>query len=282
MRIPWLTQALLLVLLILTVTGCSITQVMRIENREVIDVKTMLDELRATPLIFMGERHDQASHHKLQLDVIKALQAEGKPLAIGMEMFEGSSQPALDAWSAGKVPEYAIRSVFMANWRNLSFELYRDIIIYARDNKIPIVALNAPRAIVETVARNGFASLADYQLAQLPAGVKGEVSEEFQQFMISAYPMHGRSGDSFRNICEAQMLRNRVMAKRIMEYFHGHPDGSMVVLAGGAHARERGGIPAELSQLSYKIVLPTVEALTPQRVTKGDGDYLFEDPSLLP
>lgn len=282
MRIPLLPQALLLVVLIFTLTGCSITQVMRVENREVIDVETMLEELRATPLIFMGERHDAAAHHKLQLDVIKAMQAEGKPLAIGMEMFEGSSQPALDAWCAGKVSEYAMRGIFRANWRNLSFELYRDIIVYARDHRIPIVALNAPRVIVETVARSGFASLAGDQLTQLPAGLKGEVSEDFLQFMMSAYPMHGRSGDSFRNICEAQMLRNRVMARRITEYFQRHPDGTMVVLAGGAHARERGGIPAELSQLSYKIVLPTVQAMTPKRVNKGDGDYLFEEPSLLP
>jgi hypothetical protein len=47
----------------------------------------------------------------LQLEVLKGLKAKGKPLAIGMEMFEGFSQKALDAWSAGKVPTYAFTKV---------------------------------------------------------------------------------------------------------------------------------------------------------------------------
>jgi len=278
MRILSFTKALLLSSLLAALTGCSITKAMRVENREVIDVKTMIGELRGSPLVFVGERHDASSHHELQLDILKAIKAEGKPLAIGMEMFEDSSQRALDAWSAGKVPENAFRKVFAWNWRNMPWGLYRDIMIFARDNSVPIVALNAPREVVQSVAKKGFPSLTPEQLKLLPPGIDAEVTDAYLQFMMSFYPMHGRSGEAFRNISEAQMLRNRVMARRIGDYLQLHPETVMVVIAGGGHARAKGGIPAELGKLPYKIVLPPIPALDADTVTGGDADYLLVEP----
>ncbi|HBG04206.1 MAG: hypothetical protein A2075_15885 [Geobacteraceae bacterium GWC2_58_44] len=278
MRKPRLFKALLLAFLALTLTGCSITHVVRVEDREKIDLRTMIAELSGTPLVFAGERHDAASHHRLQLDILQAIRAEGKPLAIGMEMFENSSQPALDAWSAGKAPEFAIRKVFEANWRNISWGLYRDILLFARDNNIPIVALNAPRSMVRKVSQTGFSSLTSEELRLLPAGLDGKVSDAYLDFIKSSYYMHGRKGDAFRYMCEAQMLRNRVMARRIGDYFLLHPETVMVVIAGGGHARKMGGIPVELEKIPYKIVLPPVPTLTSERVTTNDADYLMEEP----
>ena len=278
MRILLPAKALMFCALLAALTGCSITQAMRVENREVIDVKTMIGELRGSPLVFLGERHDASAHHELQLDILKALKAEGKPLAIGMEMFEDSSQRALDAWSAGKVPENAFRKVFAWNWRNIPWGLYRDIMIYARDHSIPIVALNAPREVVQAVSRKGFSSLTPEQLKLLPLGINAEVTDTYLQFMMSFYPMHGRNGEAFRNISEAQMLRNRVMARRISDYQQLHPETVMVVIAGGGHARQKGGIPAELGKLPYKIVLPPIPALNSDTVTTKDADYLLVEP----
>lgn len=278
MRRSLLSTAVLLPLLILTLTGCSITKAMRVENREVIDVQTMIGELRETPLLFVGERHDAPSHHRLQLDILKALKAQGKPLAIGMEMFEDTSQRAVDAWSAGKVPVNAFRKVFAWNWRNISWELYQDILLFARDNHIPIIALNPPREVVQRVSREGFASLTGEQLRLLPAGIDPRVSDAYLNFIRSAYPVHGRSGDAYRNFCQAQMLRNRVMARRIGDYRALHPERTIVVLAGGGHARETGGIPAELGKVPYKIVLPPVPGLTSDSIAITDAHYLLEEP----
>lgn len=278
MRISPLGKALLIPVLLLLLSACSISKAVRIENREVIGVDTMISELRGTQLLFVGERHDAPAHHELQLDILKAVKAEGKPMAIGMEMFEGSSQRAIDAWCAGKVPEEAFRKVFAWNWRHLPWELYRDILIYARDNRIPVIALNAPRDVVQSVAKSGFASLTKEQRQQLPDGIDASVDDAYLDFMMSFYPMHGRGGEAFRNIGEAQMLRNKVMARRITDYLGSHPGTNMVVIAGGGHARENGGVPAELTGLSYKIVLPPVPGITADTVTRKDADYLLVEP----
>ena len=266
--------------IVLTLTGCSITHVMRVEDHQVIGVESMIDELHDAPVILVGERHDAASHHKLQLEIIKGLQAKGRPIAIGMEMFEGPSQKALDAWISWKAPEQAFRKVYEWNWRNLPWELYEDILRYARDNSIPLVALNAPRGIVQKVSQGGASALSKEDLLQLPSGIDLEVSDAYLDFMASAYPAHGRSGEAFCYICQAQMLRNRVMARRVSDYLALHPESTMVVLAGGGHAREKGGIPAELGKLRYRIVLPKIPGLDAKNIGKGDADYLMEEPYL--
>jgi uncharacterized iron-regulated protein len=273
-----LPKLLLFLAVLLSLTGCSITQVMRVENREIIGVQTMLGELHDAPVILVGERHDAAAHHDLQLQVIKSLRESGKSVAIGMEMFEGASQKALDAWSAGKAPEEAIRKAYGSNWRNLPWELYVEILRYARANRIPIIALNAPRSMVQKVSQYGFAGLSSENLSQLPSGINAQASDAYLDFMRGAYSAHGRSGESFRNICEAQLLRNKVMARRVVDYLALHPESTVVVLAGGGHTREEGGIPAELGGLRHRIVLPTIPGLNSKTVSKKDGDYLMEEP----
>jgi len=276
MRISLPAKLLLLPLLVTLLTGCSISQALRVQDRETVDVRMMIDDLSDAPVVFLGERHDAPAHHKLQLQVLESLQARGKQLAIGMEMFEKVSQPALDAWSAGKVPEHAFRKVYQWSWRHIPWEMYSDIFLFARDNRIPIVALNAPRDIVQAVAKRGFGSLSRTLLAALPPDVDARVTEDFLDFMRGYSPSHGRSGDAFRQIAEAQMLRNMVMARRINDYLAENPERVMVVIAGGGHARGVGGIPSELrGNLEYKIVLPPVPPLDGESVTVQDADYLL-------
>jgi uncharacterized iron-regulated protein len=259
-------------------SGCSISRALRIEDRTTVDIRTMIGELRDVPVVFVGERHDASAHHTLQLEIMKGLAAKGISLAIGMEMFEVSSQKALDAWSAGQVPTTVFIKIYQWNWRNIPYRYYEDIFTYARDNRIPIVALNAPRDIVMKVARQGLSSLTADDKRLLPPDADADVSDTYLDFIRSSYWSHGRNNDTFRQFCEAQMLRNRVMASRIREYHQQNPESVVVVLAGGGHAREKGGIPAELGSLPFKIILPPIPGLSVQSVRRGDTHFLLEEP----
>lgn len=279
MPLPCAAKALLFTLLLTLLTGCSISKAIRVEDRAEVDIPTMIDGLSGARIIFVGEAHDAGAHHELQLRVIEALKAQGKHLAIGMEMFEQTSQPALDAYTAGKVPEAAFRKVYALSWRYIPWEMYADIFHFARGNGIPIVGLNAPRELVQAVARRGFEDLSKEELARLPAGVDARVSEGYLQFMRGYSPTHGKDAEGFRNIAEAQMLRNVVMARRIEAYLAANPERVMVVIAGGAHVRGVGGIPSELrGGLSYRIILPPMPPLNGKTVTRQDADYLLVEP----
>jgi uncharacterized iron-regulated protein len=251
---------------------------MRVEDRTTVDVRTMIDEVSTVPIIFIGERHDASEHHKLQLEVLKGLKEKGKSLAIGMEMFEISSQEALDDWSANKVITNDFIKIYQWNWRNIPYWLYSDIFNFARDNHIPIVALNAPRVIVMKVSRQGLSSLTDNDKRLLPPDVDSEVSDAYMNLFRSSYWAHGRKRENFRYICEAQMLRNRVMARRIHDYHRLYPERVMVIIAGGGHTRAHGGIPTELGNLALKIIIPPISGVNAALINTNDAHYLLEEP----
>jgi uncharacterized iron-regulated protein len=68
------------------------------------------------------------------------------------------------------------------------------------------------------------------------------------------------------------------MAGNIKTYLDGHPQSTVVVLAGSGHAWKP-AIPNQLQKLgegSWRVVLPQVPGRTePLSVTGSDGDYLL-------
>ena len=66
----------------------------------------MLSSLIGYPLVYVGELHDNPASHRLQVEILKAMQAShpGK-VALGMEMFNNEQQVALDRWVAGELSE---------------------------------------------------------------------------------------------------------------------------------------------------------------------------------
>jgi hypothetical protein len=55
-------------------------------------------------------------------------------------MVPANEQRQLDLWTEGKMSETVMQGVFGEHWSN--WNLYRDIFLFARDNRIPMVALD--------------------------------------------------------------------------------------------------------------------------------------------
>lgn len=273
-----ITKYLTIIAILCLLSGCSITKALRVKDRTMVDINTMIDGVSDVPVVFIGERHDSMAHHKLQLEVLKGLKAKGKIIAIAMEMFEDTSQRAVHNWVAGEISREDFIRVYQRNWRNVPYSLYEDIFDFARENHIQIVAVNAPRFIVEKVSQHGFSSLTDNDKRNLPPGADAEVSDTYLEFIRLSYGVHGQNSEHFRHICEAQVLRNRVMASRIRWFHQLEPGKVVVVLAGGAHVRGIGGIPEELGDLKFKIILPPVPGFSDESISTKDTDYLLDEP----
>ena len=67
-----------------------------------VSFKELLADLNSCQIVYIGEKHTNASHHRIQLEVIQALFKKHSNLAVGMEMFDHTYQDVLDLWSAGK------------------------------------------------------------------------------------------------------------------------------------------------------------------------------------
>ena len=233
-------------------------------------------QLRDKRIILVGEQHNSEQHHQDQLYVIQRLHSSGINLAIGMEMFRSDSQDYLNRWVSGQMSERDFKTVYYDNW-NYDWPLYQPILVFARDNAIPVVGLNVPREITRQVSRKGFGSLTKSQRGKV-SNVVCRVDKEYMDYIKQAYGAHAHGDLNFTYFCEAQMLWDAAMAANSVEFLKKNPDTTMVVLAGMGHVRKQ-AIPTQIrqrSQLPYVVILPGVSgSIDPDRVTDKDADFLL-------
>lgn len=252
-------------------------RVLRVRDGKVVSFEQMLEEVRAVNVIFVGELHDNERHHKAQLAIIKSLYGKGIPLAIGLEMFKTNSQKELDQWREGRMGENDFVKSYSANW-GFPWLWYKDIFVYARDESIPLLGLNVPEEITEKVSRQGFSSLTDEELKQLPPGISCDVDASYMDFIRMAFKAHNIGEKSFVHFCEAQMLWDKAMAWHVTEFLKKNPQRRVVVLAGIGHLWRRGipgqigGRPAVLSA----VILPEIPGhIDRQSTAANEADYLL-------
>jgi uncharacterized iron-regulated protein len=251
-------------------------RLLRVSDHAVVSLPDIVADLKKARLVFVGELHDQEVHHQAELEVIRLLYESDVPVAVGLEMFRRDSQAQLDRWVKGEITEDSFQKIYLDNW-DLPWNLYRDIFVFARDHKIPLVGLNVPRDITRQIAREGFASLTPEQLGDMPA-VSCVVDDAYAAFIRRSLGMHAHGEMSFTRFCEAQLFWDTAMAWNALRFLKDRPSSTMVVIAGSGHAWKR-GIPAQVaarSPLPYRVILPEIpERLDRETVRLDDTDYLW-------
>lgn len=261
-------------------TGCTQEPsgpLYRVSDKSHTSLSDALFETLHSQVFFVGEHHDNPEHHLNQLKLIKEIhEVAEKPLSIGLEMFETGYQHQLDQWVKGALPLNDFVKIYYNNW-DLSWILYRDIFLYAREHQIPLVALNVPRRVVRKVAINGFASLTTDDLAELPDGITCDVTPDYEDFIEQVFGWHGKRDDSFTNFCEAQVLWDTVMAVNILRFNSRNSQAKLVILAGDGHSWKP-GIPRQIAlrkDLLMTVFLQETPKLNRKNATQNDTDYLW-------
>jgi uncharacterized iron-regulated protein len=271
-----LTKFIILAVFILFTPQLALAHSVNLNTNQVVTLEQIITDLGDVQKIFIGEIHDRKSHHDAQLQIISELHKKGVSIAVGLEMFRRDGQPQLDRWVAGEIEEAEFARIFAQHWSD--WHLYRDIFVYARDNRIPLLGLNIERDVVSLVARNGFTSLSDQQREKLPLAVCN-VSDTYRNFMRRTLSGHPHAGTAFENFCEAQILWDASMAENLIDYLDVNPKKTVVVLAGNGHAWKH-GIPEQLARLGYdnsRVLLPEVPGrIDLQHSSADEADYLLQ------
>lgn len=259
------------------VSSFEYKDVLRVRDGRVISFGEMMGELNNADMVFVGEDHDNEKHHRAQLDVIRDLKQKGVPLGIGLEMFRADSQAALNQWIKGDIKPDKFINVYYDNW-NLPWPLYKSIFLYSREKNIPMIGLNLPERISRKVSKEGFKSLSPADMKELPQGITCDVDRDYMEFIRKAHGGHGGSEKSFVNFCEAQMVWDKTMALRLIEYKKRSPGTTIVVLAGAGHTWKH-GIPAQIKKTSKYTsitILPDVPGKVHRsEITLSDADYVL-------
>ena len=233
----------------------------------------VIDAVKGQKIIYVGEFHDRPANHEVQLQVIKAMHKKNGRIAIGMEMFQRSSQDAINDYIEGRIDEreFLIKSAYFKKW-GFDYNLYKPILDFAREAKIPVVALNITTELSEKVARTGIDSLSPKERKQIPAEI--DLSDEaYRERLKEVFKTHKEFEEKkFDYFFQAQILWDETMAESVNDFLQKNPDYQMIVLAGSGHLTFGSGIPKRTFRrngFDYKIVLNDLD------VEKGIGDYII-------
>jgi len=267
---------IIFMLLLVPCVNASAAQFAGVGDKKGADLAEVVTNVERADVIFIGEIHYNAQHHKAQLDIIRSLHAKKLPMAIGLEMFTPEDQQQLDNWTAGKLDEDSFLPIYARNW-SYGWQLYRDLFIFARDNRIPLIALNIPKPVISKLMKHGPSVL---QESEIPPKISWSLNEAQTDYMnIISRQVFGNSPPEkyVARLCEAQALRNSGMAWNIMKYKQKHAADKVVVLAGTWHAAKH-GVPDRLAaygKLTYKVILPELTELSLENATVKEADYLI-------
>ena len=251
-------------------------QIIRMSDRKPVGFAQMMEEIKGSKVILVGETHDEKWHHDVQLDIIRELHGKGIPLAIGLEMFPAEGQVQLDKWTNGKMIELSFKWIYARYWAE-EWSLYRDIFIFARDNHIPMIALNVSKQAMDKVMRQGFAALRPEDKKSLPPDVSCVLDTPYTEFLRKVYERHVGNERAFTYFCEAQTLYNSGMAWNIARYLKINPEKVVVTLTGAWHA-VKNGIPEQLERytaVSYKVIIPELPGFRAENASPLDADFFF-------
>lgn len=252
-----------------------------VEIPRITDMYSIIEKVAGKDIIYIGEVHDRFEHHRVQLQLIMELHKKYKNIAIGMEMFQKPFQPALDDYIAGRTDEktFLKKSEYFKRW-GFAYNLYREILLFAREFKIPVVALNIRKEIISKVSKGGLQALTDDELKEVPEYF--DLSDmEYRERLKESFESHSSSKEkNFDFFYQSQVLWDESMAHNLDDFIRKNPDYKVVVLAGAGHMTFGSGIPKRsfrLNKRDYAVILNTGD------IEKDVADFvLFPAPVSLP
>ncbi len=235
-------------------------QISILDLKAIQPLDSISNQLGQHRVVFVGESHTDYGHHLNQLAIIKKThQKWGGDLSIGLEMIQQPFQAALDDYIAGRINEREmLRKIeWYKRWK-YDFRLYRPIFDYAKQYKIPLIALNISREVTMRVSKDGIKGLSQKDRALLPKTLDRS-NKNYAARLKSVYSMHSHgvknNSKDFENFYDAQLAWDEGMAFAAANYLKKHPKSKMVAIAGSGHLINREGIPGRLDRLLGKNIV---------------------------
>lgn len=252
------------------------------------------DRLRDTRVLFIGEEHTNGEFHRVQLRAIEALHAAGRKVIIGLEMFPWGENVALQQWTRGELdePSFLETSRWYEVWSH-HWGHYRDIFFFARDQRLRLVGLNAPREVVRAVrASGGFDGLDPAARSRLPPKI--DLTSEEHRAVVRSYfepedTLHTQlSTEQQERLYLAQVTWDAAMGWQAGQALSTpvDPREIVVVLIGAGHvaydlgaARQLAGeFKGDIASLIPVTVPPSTAGASPKTVSAAYAKFLWGVP----
>ena len=244
-----------------TAGGFTVDDIIDTGTARTLSRETLFSALADSRIVYVGETHTGKEDHRVQLEILKGMHRKNPSIILALEMFPRNAQPALDRYSAGITSEDEL--IAESRWATVwgySFDLYRDILEFARRERLRIAGLNAPNEIVSKIAQSGFESLSHEE--------RMEVARDFnlddpanRERIRREYDQHIRGSiRDFESFYEAQSAWEETMAETLADMILAlPPEAQVVVLLGKGHMTNRLGVPA----MTFRRIAHTFTTIAP-------------------
>ncbi len=227
-------------------------RIWRLSEAEFVDPDRLAAALEGARFLLLGEKHDNADHHRIQAWVIETLISRGRRPAVALEMLNSTQEAPLAAHLAAHPGDAAGIGVAVG-WAETgwpAWETYQPIAQAALAGGAPILAANLPRRTIRAIVREGIEALGLGRATTLGLNrdaLTGENRSLLRTEIIESHcnQLPDSMIDPMVTVMTARdaqmadaMLRGAAMAGR---------DGA-VLIAGNGHARVDHGTPLYLAR----------------------------------
>jgi uncharacterized iron-regulated protein len=243
---------------------------------EILSFESLINALSKVQIIYAGETHTGIEDHRLQLKILKGLQARKPSLTLALEMFPAEAQPILDQYSQGLISEkeFLEKIEWEKNW-GYPFDLYRGLFHWARARHLEMVGLNAPIEIVNLIAQKGLESLNPMERTRVASDFHRDHPEHLEN-LRRQYAHHPQGKiKNFETFYEAQLAWEETMAEILVRTLNAPSrTGPILVLIGRGHILYHYGLP-RLARMRSEHTFKTVVSIP--------SDYPFRtlDPKMV-
>ncbi|HWZ02295.1 MAG TPA: ChaN family lipoprotein [Mucilaginibacter sp.] len=258
-----------------------------VAKQKTVSLDDITDDMLNADVLFFGEEHNDSTGHFLEYSLFKKLsQKYPDKTALSMEMFETDCQNVLNEYLEGLIREKNFITEARA-WHN--YKDYRPLIEWAKANKLPVVAANAPNRYVNMTNRLGLQSLDQLNtigkshLPPLPIDTAtGAYYDKFLQIMGGHAALGGMQ------MFQAQNLWDATMGWSIARFVKTHKGYKILQLNGSFHSEEKLGAIVQLKKYAPKIRILNIATFDDENFDNPDwnklsknGDYIVvTDPKI--
>jgi uncharacterized iron-regulated protein len=226
----------------------------------------LFERLTGARVIYLAEKHDNARHHELELEVLRELVERGRRPALGFELFSvdqtsllmsfATWKPAMHPGAARSSPEDLLRS--RLGWgaeREQTWAFYGPLLEFARERGLPMFGADLSWAIRGRITRVGVDGLTNVERRQLyPTGFDHPVYEELiRQKLTRAHCGFGEE-EFIGRLYQSWVARNDAMAMAITEMLAEWPEEPVVVILGAGHVQYNMGVYERVEHYNPGIV----------------------------
>ena len=251
-----------------------------------VNISQVIEAAGKSDVIFLGENHDDTVAHFLQAEIFKKLQESNigkRNVVLSLEMFERDVQIVLDEYLKDLITEKKFLDDSRP-WNNYKTD-YRPLVEYAKQNKLAVIAANAPRRYINMVSRGGRETLekltpeAKRWLSPLPYA---QPSEQYAKKFTALMGGTSSSNHGVSKILDSQTLWDATMAFSISEFLKKQKNALVVHLNGSFHTENRLGTAEQFLKLNPKKKILVVTMRYEDDFTKFDkakheklGDFII-------